>query len=48
MKAAALLASAALLTAAAVDVEAKSSTNTEFRGYENCVDAAEGETSSQA
>ena len=44
MKAAALLASAALLTAAAVEVDAKSSTNTEFRGYENCVSAAEGET----
>ena len=43
MKAAALLGTAVLLAGVAVDADAKSSSAAEFRGYENCIDAADGE-----
>ena len=43
MKAAALLGSAVILASFAADVEAKPSNAAEFRGYENCVDAADAD-----
>lgn len=45
MKAAALLTAATLVAGLAIDAEAKSSNPTEFRGFENCVDAAESDLS---
>ena len=43
MKAAALLSAAALVAGLAVDAEATTSSAPEYRGFENCVDAADAE-----
>ena len=45
MKAAALLTAATLFAGLAADADAKSSSTTEFRGFANCVDAAESDLS---
>ena len=45
MKAAAILGAAALLSTLSVDAVAKTSSAPEYRGYANCVEAADGDLS---